>query len=220
MPPRVVTRLAATGRAASGRVSHFLTTPSWRWIKWSADRVLLFSAVGAVGWAAVNGGFVAHRATHDRAQAVIHLASQPAVHFSPISGGKAPTVLAPPTAVLSGARSERISVAVTNDGADGVTLTGGTLTGPYLASAVKLVPYKNRGYLAGSNTALLVGTVTVNCDAAAPVAHTLVAGRAGSAQPTATEVTVSAKDTEGSVHTVRLLLDTTAYAVQGQVCTR
>lgn len=219
MPPRVVTRLAAARRAASARVSHFLTTPTWRRVKWTADRALLFAVVGAVGWAAVNGIFVAHRAAHDRAQADIHLGSWPAVHFSPLSGGKAPTNTAPPAVVLNGARSNRISITITNDGADGITLTGGTLTGPYLAGPTKLVPYKNRGFIAGSDTGLLVGTATVDCDAAAPVAHALVDGQPGSARPT-TEVTVSAKDTNGTVHTVRLVLDTTALAVQGRMCTR
>jgi hypothetical protein len=219
MPPRVVTRLAAGWRTASGWVAHFLTTPAWRRVKWAADRLLLLAVVGAVGWAAVNAVFVAHRATRDRAQADIHLGGLPAVHFSPIGGGKVPTNTAPPTAVLSGARSQRISIAVTNDGADGVTLTGGTLTGPYLSGATKLAPFKNHGFVAGSGTGLLVGTVTADCDAAAPVAHALVSGLAGSAQP-ATELTVSAKDTNGTVHSVRLIVDTTAFAVQGRMCTR
>lgn len=216
--PRAVTRLAAAWRAASGWVSHFLTTPVWHRGKWVADRVLLFAVVGAVGWAAVNGVFVAHRAAHDRGQAVIHLGGPPTVRFSPLSG-KAPANTAPPSVVLDGMRSNRISIAVTNAGADGITLTGGTLTGPYLSSATKLTPYKNRGFVAGSDTGLLVGTVTVDCDLAAPIAHTLVGGGTGSTQPT-TQLTVSAKDTNGTLHSVRLIIDTTALAVQGRVCTR
>lgn len=216
-PPRVVTRLAAAWRAASERVSHFLTTPSWRRVKYVADRVLLFAVVGAVGWAAVNGVFVAHRAAHDRGLAVIHLGGAPAVRLSEI-GAKTAASTVPPTVVLSGVQSERISVAVTNDGADAVTLIDGVLTGPFFPSAVKLVP--NHGtYVAGSNTGVLIGTVTVDCDAAAPVAQALVNGQQGSTQ-TDTELTVSAKDTGGTVHSVRLIVDTTAFAVQGRVCTR
>lgn len=217
MPLRVVTRLAALWRAASARVSHFLTTPTWRWTKLVADRVLLIAVAGAIGWAAVNGGFVAHRAAHDRGQALLHLGGMPTVRVSALSG-KSAAITVPPSVVLSGVRSSRISVAITDDGADGVALLGGTLTGPYFSGAMKLVP--NHGtYVAGSGTGILVGTVTVDCDAAAPVTHALVAGRQISTQP-ATELTVTAKDTNGTVHTVRLIVDTTAYAIQGRVCTR
>jgi hypothetical protein len=174
--------------------------------------------VGAVGWAAVNGVFVAHRAAHDRTQADIHLGGLPTVRITAI-GGKPPASTALPSFVLDGVRSDRVSVAIANDGADGITLLGGTLSGPYFSSAVKLVPNKNHGFVAGSETGVLVGTVSVDCDRAAPIADALVTGRPGTTQP-ATELTVSAKDTNGTVHSVRLIVDTTAFAVQGRVCTR
>lgn len=216
-PPRVVTRLAALWRAASARVSHFLTTPTWRRTKQVSDRVLLFAVVGAIGWAAANGVFVAHRAAHNRHQALVHLGGMPTVRLSPV-GGSSKVSAAPPSVVLTGVRSDRVSIAVTDDGADGVTLTGATLSGPYFQSAAKLVP--NHGsYVAGSGTGVLIGTVNVDCDAAASVAQALVTGRQISGQPD-TELTVTAKDTNGTVHTVRLVVDTTAYAIQGRVCTR
>jgi hypothetical protein len=217
MPPRAVTRLAAAWRAASAWVSHFLTTPSWRRIKSAADLVLLIAVTGAVGWAATNGVFVAHRAAHDRAQVVVHLGGLPAVKPA-AAVGKAPVNTGPPSVALSGVLTDRISFAVTNDGADGITLIGGTLTGPYLSGAAKLVP-NHGGFVAGSTTGQLIGTVTVDCDAAAPIAHMLIDGQQGTTQPT-TELTVSTKDTDGTVHNVRLIVDTTALAVQGRVCTQ
>lgn len=215
--PRVVTRLAAAWRATSEWVSHFLTTSRWRWIKLLADGVLLVAVMGAIGWAAVNGGYVAHRAADNRAQALVHLGGLPTVRLAAMSGKAVGA--APPTVVLNGIRSERISIAITNDGVDGVTIVDGTLTGPYFSSVVKLLPNKNHGFVAGSGTGLLVGTVTVDCDAAAPVSDALVGGRLSSAQP-ATALTVSVKDTNGTLHSVLLPIDTTAFAVQGRVCTK
>lgn len=213
----MVTRMAAPWRAASARVSHFPTTPTWRRTKQVSDRVLLFAVVGAIGWAAVNGVFVAHRAAHDRQQAIVHLGGMPTVRLSPI-GGRSKVGAAPPSVVLTGVRSDQVSIAVNDDGADGVTLTGATLSGPYFQSTTKLVP-NHGGYVAGSGTGVLIGTVSVDCDAAASVAEALVTGQRVSEQP-ATELTVTAKDTNGTVHNVRLIVDTTAYAVQGRTCTR
>lgn len=217
-PPHVVTRLAAAWRAAAAWVSHVLTTPAWRWTKLVADGVLLMAVIGAIGWAATNGVFVAKRAADDRAQALVHLGGLPTVKLSAV-GSKAPLSTAPPTIVLNGIRTERISLYFTNDGNDGVTLKSGTLTGPYLPSPVKLVPFNHGGYVGGHSTTLLIGTVTVDCDAATSVANALVTGQLDSPQP-ATTVTVSAKDTNGNMHTVLLPVDTTGLAIQGRVCTR
>jgi hypothetical protein len=217
-PPHVVTRLAAAWHAAAAWVSHVLTTPVWRRVKLLADAALLIAAVGAIGWAATNGVFVAKRAADDRAQALVHLGGLPTVRLSAV-GSKTPLSSAPPTIVLSGIRSERISLALTNDGNDGVTLKSGTLTGPYFPSPMKLVPFNHGGYVAGHGTSLLIGTVTVDCDAATSVASALVSGQLDTTQP-ATAVTVSAKDTNGNMHTLLLTVDTTGLAIQGRVCTR
>jgi hypothetical protein len=210
--------LAAIWRAASEWVSHFLTTPAWRWTKRIADGTLLIAVMVAIGWAAANGVFVAQRASDNRGQVLIHLGGLPTVKPAAISGKSAVTTL-PPTIVLDGVRSDRISIAIANDGPDGTTLIGGTLTGPYFPSPVKLLPGNHHGYVGGGNTGLLIGTVTVDCDAAMPVAHALVGGRLSSAQQ-ATTLTVTAKDTNGTAHSVPLTLDTTAFAVQARVCTK
>lgn len=216
--PQVVTRLAAIWRAASEWVSHFLTTPAWRWTKRIADGTLLLAVTVSIGWAAANGVFVAHRASVARGQVLIHLGGLPTVKFSPITGKATATTL-PPTVVLEGVRSDRISITLNNDGPDGTTLVGGTLTGPYFPSPVKLLPINHHDYVGAGNTGLLAGTVTVDCNATMPVSHALVGGRPGSTQP-ATTLTVTAKDTNGTVHTVPFTLDTTAFAVQARVCTK
>jgi hypothetical protein len=82
-----------------------------------------------------------------------------------------------------------------------------------------LLPTNHHDYVGAGNTGLLAGTVTVDCNAALPVSHALVGGRLDPTQP-ATTFTVTAKDTNGAVHTVPLTLDTTAFAVQARVCTK
>lgn len=215
--PRPMKRLATAWNAASAWVSRFLAGTTWRWVKYLADRVLLAAVAGAVGWTAVNGVFVAQRAATDRAQVLVRLGGAPAL--KPGGVGKATTEFPPPTVVLDGARSARIEFAITNDATDGVFLKGGTLTGPYFSGDAKLAPDNRNGYVMGHGTIHLVGTVTVDCDAAAAVAHALVAGRQGSAQQV-TNLTVSLDDTNGTPHSVNLTIDTTAFAIQGRMCSR
>jgi hypothetical protein len=214
-PPRPMKRLATLRNAASARLSHFLTTAAWRRVKFLADRALLVAVLGAIGWAAVNGVFVAQRAATYRAQVLVRLGGPPTLGHAEAVGKAA----APPTVVLDGVRSARIEIAIANDATDGAVLKTGTLTGPYLSGEAKLTPDNRDGYVMGHGTIRLVGTVTVNCDAAAPVAHAFVAGRQGSAQQ-ATNLTVTLTDTDGTLHSVNLTVDSTAFAIQGRVCAR
>ncbi len=209
---------SAVRAAVSARVDRFLTSPHWRRTKLLADRVLLVAVVAAIGWAVTNGVFVAQRAATNRALAIVHLSGAPAVKSAGLTG-KAAMSTVPPTVVLSGDRTAHVSIGITNDGVDGVTLKGGTLTGPYLSGSVRLAPSSSTGYIAGHGTAQLVGTVTVNCDAALPVTHAFVAGQPGPVQQ-ATAVAVSVNDTNGAAHSTNLTVDTTAFAIQGRVCTR
>lgn len=211
-------RLAAVWGAATARVSRFLATPFWRRTKLLADGVLLAAVMAAIGWAATNGVFVAQRAATNRAQVVVHLSGAPSVRPAGLSG-KVPTSSAPPTVVLAGSRSARVTIGIANDGVDGMTVKGATLTGPFLTGSVQLKLSSRTDYVAGTSTAALVGTVTVDCDAASAVSHALVAGQQGPAQQ-ATNVVVSVKDTDGTVHSITLFLDSTAFAIQGRVCTR
>lgn len=202
--------------AGSERVSHLWTTPGWRRSKAVADRGLLFVIVAAVAWAVVNGVFVAQRASANRAVALVHLAPQPAVQIERSGTDKdGRTTL--PTEVLTGAQTERIAISIANDSPDGVVLKSGTLTGPYVTGAVRLVPDAS-GYIVPTGSIHLTGTVTVDCEAAALTASALMDGRP-SPEHGATTVAISVADPNGTVHDVNLVIDTTAYAVQGQVCT-
>jgi hypothetical protein len=209
-------RAAAAWRAGSALVSRFLATPLWRGTKFVADRVLLVAVFAAIGWTVVNGVYTAQRAATDRALALVHIGGAPTVK-SPDAGRKSSTNVPPPTVVLEGTRSAQISIAITNDGVDGVSLKGGTLAGPYISGDVKLRPGSRTGYIGGHSTSTLLGTVTVDCNAAAPVSHALVIGHRSVQQPTT--LTVSVNDTNGVTHSVALPVDNTALAVQGRVCT-
>lgn len=209
-------RVAAAWRAGSALVSRFLATPLWRGAKFVADRVLLVAVLAAIGWATVNGVYTAQRAATNRALALVHIGGAPTVK-SPGEGRKPSTDVPPPTVVLEGTRSAQISIVIVNDGVDGVSLKGATLAGPYLSGAVELRPGSRSGYVGGHSTSALLGTVTVDCDAAAPVSHALVIGHRAVERPTT--LTVSVNDTNGVTHSLALPVDNTAFAVQGRVCT-
>jgi hypothetical protein len=213
---RAAAPLVTAWHAASERVSHFWTTPGWRRTKTAADGVLLFVFVGAIAWAVVNGVFVAQRASANRASVLVHLAPQPAVGIQrPGAAAKSHAKL--PTAVLHGTHTVRITISMANDSADGVVLKDSTLTGPFLVGAVNLVPDAS-GYIVPTGAIHLTGTLTVDCDAAAQTAGALVGG-SPSPEHQATTIAVAVADTNGTVHHIDLVIDTTAYAVQGQVCT-
>ena len=152
----------------------------------------------------------------NRTVAVVHLYSQPAVQIKR-SASETDSQATLPTEVLHGTQTEQVTISFANDGPDGVVLKDSSLTGPYLGGAVKLVPNGN-GYLESGGSTYLAGTVTVNCDAAAPTANALIAGRL-SPQDRATTVALAVADANGTVHHMNLVIDTTAFAVQGQVCT-
>jgi len=214
---RALAPAAAAWNAAGERVSQLWATPAWRRAKSLADRLLLLVLIAAAGWAITNGVFVAQRAIANRTVVRVHLAGLPTVKVLRSSGGAGGAQAVLPAALLPGTRVERIAVTIANDSPDGVQFESGTLTGPYLAASVALAP-EVRSYIGPSGTIRLVGTVTVDCNAAGQVAAALIAGQASPEQaPTTVAVTVA--DTSGAAHRTILTVDTTAFAVQGQVCT-
>jgi hypothetical protein len=94
-----------------------------------------------------------------------------------------------------------------------------TLTGPYLAGSVKLAPAGN-GYLGAGSDILMTGLVTVNCTAAARVSQATIEGRTVPGLGLPTSISFRATDANGTTHQESLDIDTDAYALQGQVCTR
>jgi hypothetical protein len=203
-------------RAAGELISRLWTSEAWRRTKATADRILLLVIAAAVAWAATHGILVARRAAFDRTVAVVHLAAAPSVQIVG-QNGATHKASAFPTSALRGTRTVTVYVSLTNPGPDGVVLRGGTLAGPFLNGPVALTRIAG-GYLAPFGTSRMVGTVTVDCDAAARVVGTLIARLPGSEQAPTT-VYVAASDTDGAVHQATLVIDTTAYAVQGRACT-
>jgi hypothetical protein len=215
-------RLAVAARAAlqavSGRASRFFAAPVWRRTKQSADWVMLIAVTIAFGWMLCSSVFMGTRAVANRGVAVVHLGGQPEVQVFAVGGApRRYDVL--PSEVLTGSQTARVSISIANDSPDGVVIKPGTMTGPYLAGAIKLAPDNGTGYILGNGTIHYVGTVTVDCDAAAQVARTLVeGGRVAQQQPTA--IAFGLTDTNKVAHTAYLVIDDTAAAVQGRVCTR
>lgn len=202
----------------SGPVVRFAASPGWQRVKRSADRVMLVAVAGALGWTLCNSVFLGTRAVSNRNVAVVHLGGQPEVQIT-WANGDAPGYPVLPGEVLTGRQTARVSISLANDGPDGIVIKPGTLTGPYLTAAVRLTPDNRTGYILGNGTIHLVGTVTVDCDAAAAVARTLVVGgQAPQLPPTA--IAFDLRDTNKAAHQAYLVVDTTAAAIQGRVCTR
>jgi len=215
---RLTAAFAAVFGAVSRRVSRYFAAPSWRRTKRAADWVMLVVIVGALGWTLCSSVFLGTRAVANRGVAVVHLGGQPEVQIT-WAGGEAPSYEVLPSEVLTGSQTARVSISIANDSPDGVVIQPGTLTGPYLAGAVELRPDNGSGYILGNGTIHLVGTVTVNCDAAANVARALVRG-GQTAQLQATAIAFDLRDTNKAMHKAYLVIDTTAAALQGRVCTR
>lgn len=209
---------AAAGAAVAARVSRFFASPSWQHTKNAVDWVMITAAVGALGWMLCSSVFLGTRAVANRQVAVVHLGGQPEVQITRLSGEAAGYPVLP-SKVLTGDQTARVSFSIANDGPDGIVIQPGTLTGPYLSGAVQLLPDNRTGYILGNGTIHFLGTVTVNCDAAAAVARTLVVGgRVPQQQPTT--IAFELRDTNKVMHKAYLVIDTTAAAVQGRVCTR
>lgn len=215
---RPVGRLGAAWSALCAPVSRFAASPGWRRVKKSADGVMLVAVAGALGWTLCNSVFLGTRAVSNRNVAVVHLGGQPEVQIT-WANGDVPGYPVLPGEVLTGRQTAHVSISVANDGPDGVVVRPGTLTGPYLTGAVQLRPDNGTGYILGNGTIHFVGTVTVDCDAAADVARALAfGGRAPRQLPTA--IAFDLRDTNKAAHHAYLVVDTTAAAIQGRVCTR
>jgi hypothetical protein len=209
---------AAAFGAVSGWVSRLFAAPGWQRTKRAADWVMLVVVVAALGWTVCSSVFLGTRAVSNRGVAVVHLGGQPEVQITWASG-EAPNYAVLPSEVRTGSQTAHVTISIANDSPDGVVIQPGTLTGPYLASPVELRPDNGTGYILGNGTIHFVGTVTVNCDAAAAVARTLVqGGQTAQQQPTA--IAFDLRDANKALHKAYLVIDTTAAALQGRVCTR
>jgi hypothetical protein len=179
------------------------------------DAALVLGSAWALAWAATNGVFVGQRAVANRAIVSVHIANG-ALALHTMDGAVIRTGIAH-TAVLHGERTLRVSVFVENEGPDGIVMRSATLSGPFLTGTAQLA-HTGNGYAAVFQNVPLTGTVTVDCDAAAPVARALVALTPIARDEPPTLVTLTLDDANGKAHQVTMTLDTTAAALQGQVC--
>ena len=191
------------------------SSPAWRAVKRALDAILLLGVVWAVAWAATNGVFVAQRAVANRAIVQVHIANG-ALSLHTLDGPVIRTGIAH-AAVRHGKRTLRVSVHIENEGPDGIVMKAATLTGPFLTGPAQLA-HAGNGYAGVHDIVPLTGVVTVDCDAAAPVANALVAQTPIAPDQTPTRVALTLDDANGKAHQVTMTLDTTAAALQGQVC--
>ncbi len=189
-------------------------SPAWRRTKLILDAVLILGIAWAVAWAATNGIFVAQRAYTNRTIVQVHLANNP-VTLHTLNGARI-TPKVQYLGVRHGPQTVRVAVSISNEGPDGVVLRSATLSGPYLTASTVLT-HSGSGYVATRSIAPVSGVVTVDCDAAAGVADALVAMRPA-AEQAPTVLTLTVADADGATHRETMTLDTTAMALQGQVC--
>ncbi|HEY3870146.1 MAG TPA: hypothetical protein VGM10_17410 [Actinocrinis sp.] len=182
------------------------------------DKVLLAAVCFAVAWALTNGVYLAQRAIKNRSVISVHTGSGPAVMIDTQRGEQRPSLLLRKT-LLTGEQTAKVSVSVANDGPDGITVGAALLTGPYLSGAVKLAA-AGQGYVGAGTDILMTGIVTVNCTAAARVGQATIDGRTLPDLGLPTSVSFPATDADGATHQENLTIDTDAYALQSQVCTK
>lgn len=197
------------------RLERWWGSAAWRNVKRVLDAVLIAGVAWAVTWAATNGVFVAQRAVANRAIVQVHIANG-ALALHELNGPVIRTGIVH-TAVRHGERTLRVSVFIENEGPDGIVMKSATLTGPFLTAPAQLAPSGN-GYAGVHDIERMTGVVTVDCDAAAPVASALVGLIPLNRQQPPTLVALTLDDADGKAHQETMTLDTTAAALQGQVC--
>jgi hypothetical protein len=205
---------SVTPERMSRRIEALWSSAAWRQLKRLLDALMIVGVVFAVAWAATNGVFVARRAYTNRTIVQVHLANSPVVIHS-LNGAKIAAGIVQPV-ILHGRRTVHVAFVVENEGPDGVVLRSGTLSGPFLAGPTPL-EHTGSGYVAMRQRAAVTGTVTVDCDAAAGVSGALAALDAVPPQAP-TVVTLTVNDADHTAHQLTMTLDTTAAALQGQVC--
>lgn len=184
-----------------------LSPRGWQRVKTAADYILLIFVVGCIGWAVPTAVTTVQQTTRDRAVVEVHLST------NPVQLPKLSTTYFP---AGTGTRSQQLRIVIANDSPDGVFVKSASLTGPYLAGPVKL-SLPNNGYIPAGMTNLGSGTVTVDCGQTAALLEDIKTGTLDTTLPP-TQVTVTLTDANKQNRTFVLTVDTTAVAIQGQVC--
>jgi hypothetical protein len=184
-----------------------LSPRGWQRVKTVADYILLIFVVGCIGWSVPTAVTTVRQTTRDRAVVEVHLSTNP-VQLPQLSTTYFPAG--------TGMRSQQVRIVIANDSPDGVFVKAASLTGPYLAGTVNL-SLPNNGYIPAGMTNLGNGTVTVDCGQTDTVLKNIKAGTLNTDLPP-TQVKVTLTDANNQTRTFVLTVDTTATAIQGQVC--
>jgi hypothetical protein len=180
---------------------------TWRQVKKIADYLLLAVVIGGLGWSATSAVTTVRQNTRNRAVVSVHLGT-PAVELPGFATASFPAQAA--------TRTQEVAITIANDSPDGVFVSSAELSGPYLAGAVALM-LPNNGYITTGLASQAVGEVTIDCAQTAGLVDGIRSGALSTTQaPTLLKVTLT--DANKQRHVFTLTVDTTAYAIQGQVC--
>ena len=172
-----------------------------------ADGILLVAVTGSIGWSATTAVATVQQNTRNRAIVQVHLGTNP-VRLPELS-----TTVFP---AGTGTRSQQVAIIVANDSPDGVFINTAELSDPYLTGTVDLA-MPNNGYVGGGMNTAARGELTVDCAQTGDLLAQIRAGELNTTQqPTILRITVT--DANKQRHSYTLTIDTTAAAIQGQVC--
>jgi hypothetical protein len=184
-----------------------LSPAGWRRVKTVADYALLIFVVGSLGWSATTAVSTVKQTTADRAVVAVHLGT------NPIQLPDLRTTFFP---AGTGVRTQDVRIIIANDSPDGVFVKSAVLTGPDLTRPTRL-SLTNNGYIPPGMTSAGTGKVTIDCAKASGLLTQLKAGLLDT-DLAPTNVTVDLTDANRQNRTFTLTVDTTAAAIQGQVC--
>jgi hypothetical protein len=189
-----------------------------RRMKILADRVLLVVTVGTLAWALVSATFLKVWHEQDAATLSLHLVGGPGVVEIAYPDGirHHPTASNSTTASAVSTITVTVTIFLRNYGPKGITIRAASLSGPYLTGDTALTPAA-AGYVDPARAGRVEGNITVQCAAAGSVVTDTERSVARVGQrPTVLTLTVVTKDKKS--HRVALIVDTTAYAIQGRAC--
>lgn len=184
-----------------------LSPRAWQRVKAVADYVLLVAVVGGLGWASTTAVSTAKQTTRNRAIVAVHLGTNPVI-LPDLSKTYFPAG--------TGVRTQSVKIVIANDSPDGVFVQNAELSGPYLTGTVRL-SLPNNGYIPPGMTTGGIGEVSINCAKTDGLLAKLRAGVVETDQAPTT-VVVGLTDANKQSRTFTLTVDTTAAAIQGQVC--
>ena len=169
--------------------------------------MLLVVVVGAIGWSSTTAVATFQQATRNRAVVEVHLGTNPV---------RLPGLATTYFPAGTGQRTQDVAIVIANDSPDGVYINSAMLSGPYLSGTVKL-SLPNNGYVGGGMFTSGSGTLTVDCAQTGKLLKEIKAGAVDTGQAP-TLLRIGLRDASNQHREFTLTVDTTADAIQGQVC--